>query len=406
MSSDTKRLKHLFEKYLHDNGNAEEVREFWQLFSELKESDPLKQQLWELWNKLENKTFTSSEKRETILQNVRMRAAKLEESPRPGIKRFPWHVAAASILCLLATGFYFLNKKSTGEKQVTIRKALIEKDIKPGGNKAVLILANGKKIILDSVNNGLLASQQNSRIIKLSNGLLKFQPSEVEGKQQAIQYNTISTPRGGQYQVILPDESKVWLNASSSIKFPTTFARGERRVEITGEAYFEVEPLSPNGNLRKPFIVHVNSLHGDLDVEVLGTHFNIKAYDDESTIKTTLLKGAVKVTTTNGQQAMLAPEEQAQLDQKGKMEVVKNVNTEEITAWKNNLFWFDDDDIETVMRQISRWYDVEVEIKGTISQHFTGSIPRDLMVSGVFEVLKRTGKINFVIEGKKIIVSP
>jgi ferric-dicitrate binding protein FerR (iron transport regulator) len=210
-------------------------------------------------------------------------------------------------------------------------------------------------------------------------------------------YNTISTPKGGQYQVTLSDGSKVWLNAASSLRFPATFSGKERKVELTGEGYFEVAH-----NKKMPFHVTVN----DLDVEVLGTHFNINAYADESAIKTTLLEGSVKVVKGN-ETKIIEPGEQASVTtSEDEINVKQQVDLEQVVAWKNGIFQFERADIESVMRQISRWYDIDVDYHGRVSEHFGGTISRDVNISDVLKMLEMTGGVNFKIDGKKVIVMP
>lgn len=317
-----------------------------------------------------------------------------------------WHIAAAAILLLLITAAVY---QLTTADSSTINSTLAETtagsvvtDLAPGGNKAILRLADGSAIILDSAADGTLTEQGNIKVEKLSNGLLAY---TVGGKQlntsDAAFYNTISTPRGGQYQVTLSDGTKVWLNAASSIRFPVFFAGNERRVEITGEAYFEVAK-----NISKPFKVKTNAS----EIEVLGTHFNINAYEDEAAVKTTLLEGMVKVSVpgTGGKSnsRFLQPGQQSGISKEGSISVLNNADTEEALAWKNGRFQFKSADIKSILRQISRWYDVDVIYKGNVNLHFTGQLKRDEYVSKVFEKLALTGEVHFKIEGKKIIVSP
>jgi ferric-dicitrate binding protein FerR (iron transport regulator) len=210
-----------------------------------------------------------------------------------------------------------------------------------------------------------------------------------------VLYNTVSTPRGGQYQLTLSDGSKVWLNASSSLRFPTAFPGTERRVEITGEAYFEVA-----GNESKPFVVDIA---GKGEVEVLGTQFNINAYEDEPAIKTTLLEGKVKVSESNGSQSsVLKPGQQAQLA--NGIRVMDNVDMEEIMAWKTGWFYFDRQELPAIMRQVSRWYDVDVRYEGRISKKsFSGIVGRDNDIKDVLKIMENAG-IRFRIEGSSITV--
>lgn len=267
-------------------------------------------------------------------------------------------------------------------------------DPQPGGNKAQLTLADGSIILLDGTANGLLAEQGTAKIIKKADGQLLY---DVTGAPTTdILYNTLSTPRGGQYNITLPDGSKVWLNSASTIIYPTSFNGKERKVEILGEAYFEVAK-----DATKPFRVKMN----EMEVEVLGTHFNINGYQDESFVRTTLLEGKVKV-RSGAVENLLNPGQQAQLGKNGNIKLLKNVNVEEVMAWKDGNFQFEDADIYSVMRQLARWYDLEVAYSGRLTKHFVGSISRDVNLSQVLTMLQQTGEVKFSREGKKIIVSP
>ena len=304
--------------------------------------------------------------------------------------------AAAVIIMMLGTGAYFLfgNKGKQDEIAKTENNNSSNNDVAPGGNKATLQLADGSTIILDSAQNGTLSQQGNARVLKLDNGQLAYNAS---GTAKEVLYNTISTPRGGQYQLTLADGSKVWLNAASSIRFPASFTGSKRKVELTGEAYFEVAK-----NPAMPFTVSVNGMN----VEVLGTHFNINSYADEDVIKTTLLEGAVKV-IKGSVIALLSPGQQAQLTSNGQIGVNKNIDVDEVMAWKNGKFQFGDKvDIGTIMRQIARWYDVDVEYKGVFTKHFGGSISREVNISQVLKVLETTGDVKYKVEGRKVIVRP
>ncbi|HZW69216.1 MAG TPA: FecR domain-containing protein, partial [Hanamia sp.] len=266
----------------------------------------------------------------------------------------------------------------------------------PGGNKAILTLANGSQIILSNAQNGALAQQGNTKVVKLDDGKLAYRQDEIT-VAPVIEYNTVSTPRGGQYQLTLSDGSKVWLNAASAITFPTAFAGKERKVEIKGEAYFEV-----THDASKPFEVTVNGMQ----VAVLGTHFNINAYDDEGNTKTTLLEGSVKVSKGNLHR-IIVPGEQAVINNLSDIINVNNdANLDAVIAWKNGKFYFDHSNIRTVMNQISRWYNVDIEYSGNVSKIFGGTISRNVSASNVFRILEATGGVHFKIEGKKVIVEP
>lgn len=329
--------------------------------------------------------------------------APVHALPNP---RRKWYYAAAAVLLLFISAGIFRLLNPGMNRQVQSASAMtaesVVTDLAPGGNRAILHLADGSAIILDSAANGMLSLQGNIKVEKLSNGLLAY---TIGGKQLTEQdaafYNTITTPRGGQYQVTLSDGTKVWLNAASSIRFPVLFAGSERKVEIIGEAYFEVAK-----NVAKPFKVKTVTS----EVEVLGTHFNVNAYEDESAVKTTLLEGMVKVSVPQaaGKQTarFLQPGQQSGVTNDGRISVLNNADTEEAVAWKNGRFQFRSADLKSILRQISRWYDVDVVYKGNVDLHFTGQLTRDDYVSKVFEKLALTGEVHFKIDGKKIIVSP
>jgi ferric-dicitrate binding protein FerR (iron transport regulator) len=313
--------------------------------------------------------------------------------------------AAASILLLLSVGAYliFNNLAPKQIAEAAKQQQIREDDVAPGGNKAILTLANGTQIILDSAANGALTQQGNTKIIKLDNGQLAYDPlnhSSTSLRTVEVLYNTISTPKGGQYQIVLADGSKVWLNAASSLRFPTSFSGKERKVELTGEGYFEVAK-----NAAMPFRVSVNGMQ----VEALGTHFNVNAYSDESSIKTTLLEGAVKMkndmpANSGSSSILLAPGEQADFTKDHNFKINSNPNLEEIIAWKDGNFEFNDTPITDIMRQISRWYDVEVDYKGEQPAHkLTGKISRNVNLSSLIDMLQYTG-VNMKIENKKIII--
>jgi len=313
-----------------------------------------------------------------------------------------WIAAAFAGALLCAGGWFLLHYK--GENRAAIAKApsSLQHDIAPGGNKAVLTLGDGTRIVLDTARNGAVTAQGNMQVIKLEDGQLAYNAGNMVARgdnrnashadgSNAIVYNTLTTPRGGQYKITLSDGSKVWLNAASSLRYPSAFTGKERTVEITGEAYFEVASLTPEGGHEKmPFIVKVN----DAEVQVLGTHFNVMAYSDEADVKTTLLEGAVKVRKGDAS-LLLRPGQQASLHPGDGIKLISDVDVDEILAWKNNLFSFNNDDIQTVMRQIARWYAVDVRYEGKVTQHFNGNISRGVNVSKLFKMLELTGTVHF-----------
>ncbi|QJB42301.1 DUF4974 domain-containing protein [Chitinophaga oryzae] len=299
--------------------------------------------------------------------------------------------AAAAVLALLLWGAYTLTKPAALPVPTAHRNKV--QDIPAGGNKATLTLANGARIVLDDAANGTVASQGGVSIRKTANGQLIY---TVTGNNRPADtgYNTIRTPKGGQYQVNLPDGSKVWLNAATSLTFPAAFGASDRTVALIGEACFEVAATTS----AQPFTVKVN----DLSIDVLGTQFNVMAYADEQNSHTTLLAGAVRVTKGNVSK-VLQPGQQAVA---GSNIQVRAADTEAAVAWKNGMTVFTDADIHSIMRQISRWYDVDIIYQGEIPQRrFTGKIPRNANVSKVLKILELSN-IHFTIDGRKIIVTP
>jgi hypothetical protein len=279
---------------------------------------------------------------------------------------------------------------------------LSENDIEPGDDKAILTLGDGTRIILDDAQNGVLANQGGNSILKTSKGELIYSFSKDNesqasgGNTENVIFNTIQTPKGGKFLVMLPDGSKVWLNAASSLRFPTKFEGTKREVELQGEAYFEVAHDESK-------IFEVNTRNQI--VQVLGTHFNINAYEDEPTVNTTLLEGSVRISDmrTNTSQ-MLKPGEQSKVSQK--IEIVNVKDTGEAVAWKDGYFHFNDEDIQTVMRQIERWYDVTVIYEGKVpSNRFGGEIERSLSLLQVLKILEKS-KVHFRLEGREVIVMP
>lgn len=314
-------------------------------------------------------------------------------------------IAAAVLLVAIGVTVVF----SWDKRNSNIAKLPIEQryhnDVAPGGDRAVLELADGSKIVLDNASNGELAKQGATKVIKVDNGQLAYHSGQTGAAP--VSYNTISTPRGGQYQVILPDGSKVWLNALSSLRFPTVFTGTERKVELNGEAYFEVVK-----NISMPFKVGIShdgpkiAGHGSLEVDVLGTEFDLMAYADEDRQKVTLINGETRVKVGH-ELITLQANQQAYLDKRSyALNLVNSVDVDGIIAWKNGRFQFQDASIESIMRQAARWYDVEVSYDGKVNQQFNGTIPRQVNLSTLLKILEATGWVHFRIEGKKVTVSP
>ncbi|MDB5120936.1 MAG: FecR family protein [Sphingobacteriales bacterium] len=308
-----------------------------------------------------------------------------------------WLKVAAVILAISSTALLLWNIQQSGTKNQPVIAKHIRPAIHPGSNKAYLTMANGAVIILNDSKNGKLATQSGVQISKAKDGMLVYHQDAEQLLSAETALNMITTPRGGQYQVVLSDGTKVWLNSASSLKYPPVFSGKERKVELTGEGYFEVAK-----NAAMPFKVAVNGI----DIQVLGTHFNVMAYTDEKAVKTTLLEGAVKL--SNGSHAaFLKPGEQGILNEQQTSFNVKDVNVENEIAWKNGFFAFDDESIQTIMKEISRWYDVDVVFNEKIvRRNFGGTVSRFKDVAEVLRALELTGSVHFKVEGRRIVVMP
>ncbi|UOE47219.1 FecR family protein [Mucilaginibacter sp. SMC90] len=329
--------------------------------------------------------------------------AKLAESiPEKGSQslsaRYVWLRVAAAVIILLSIGVLIWRAQLPAVPRQSDTVALSPQKILPGGNKAYLTMANGKIITLNGLKNGTLGTQTGVKINKVKDGVLSYnkQDNGKDGAQE-LAYNTISIPRGGQYQLELSDGTKVWLNSASALKYPAAFTGNNRKVELSGEAYFEVAK-----DRTKPFIVSVNGM----SVQVLGTHFNVMAYSDEKVVKTTLLEGAVKL-SSNNQEALLKPGQQGAFNSQQPAFSVSDVDVDDAVAWKNGFFAFNNEDIQTIMKRISRWYDVDVVFSEKFKRkNFGGTVSRFKDVSEVLHSLELTGSVHFKTEGRRITVMP
>jgi len=308
--------------------------------------------------------------------------------------------SAAAVVILAAAIFFWLNRKK--DKDTVIKeevKTVAQQDVAPGKANALLTLADGTLIDLAQKPNGTIAAQDEVSVNK-KDGALEYKGTNSPlTNDNSLVYNTLSTANAQTYAIVLADGSKVWLNAGASVRYPVVFTGNERKVEITGEVYFEVAH-----NVNKPFIVHVSGQKGPgMDVQVLGTHFNINAYHNEAVIKTTLLEGSVKI-KLNDYQTLLKPGQQSQVGN-GMPQVINNVNVDAVVAWKNGRFNFANADIDQVMRQLTRWYDIEVVYEGAKPvDTFIGEMERNLMLSQVVEGLEAMTGLHYRIEGKKLVV--
>jgi ferric-dicitrate binding protein FerR (iron transport regulator) len=308
--------------------------------------------------------------------------------------------AAACVLLLAGAGAWFMshpNKAESNQIMAVNKDIPVKVDIpSPTSVHAVLTLADGTEIRLDSAANGSLAVQTSAQIVKDTEGFITYKP--LRGKNAKTEFNVLSVPRGSRIiSLTLSDGSLVVLNAESSIRYPVVFNGNSREVSIEGEVYFSV---SRNESL--PFLVK----HNDVTIKVLGTEFNVNSYADEKNIAVTLLEGAVQVSQGSSLK-LLKPGQQANLGNNNEISIENNVDVDEVVAWKSGRFQFGEKaDIASIMRQISRWYDVEVEFKGKINEQFWGSMRRTANVSQVLEMLEETGRVKFKIDHKKIIVMP
>lgn len=321
--------------------------------------------------------------------HVAMQTAKTAKVRRMYI----WRTAAAcAFIAVAVAGWKMWNNKSLPSpgKPVTAAKG---NDVLPGKTTAQLVLGDGTAVQLDEhVQQGL--QEKDGTRIGRSKGQLTYDAAANTAEETI--YNTLTTPRGGEYKVILPDGSQVWMNAGSSLRFPTRFSGTERTVYLNGEAYFDIAPKAA-----QPFFVETKN---GMKVAVLGTGFNIMAYEDESAVNTTLVSGKVKVISADGKNVTLAPAQTASLSRGNGQLNVAAADISKVTAWKEGMFEFDDDDISTVMRQLARWYDVEVKFSGPVpDKHYTGSIRRQSTLSQALRILKTAG-IGFKIEGRQIVV--
>ncbi len=395
MNMPDNRIRELLDKLLRNDCSQDEKNELFLLLQDIDDDDKLTMMLEDAWNAYQQPTHSiSRETADTLLQTILEGDRKVAVMPA-GRKRIPWirvSVAASVIVLIgLAAYFSFFNNSKTAPETATI----ITNDVKPPEtNRATITLSNGQTVYLDSVGNGQLAMQGKIKLVKLANGSIAYESADGSVSREMM-YNTLANPRGSQVATItLMDGSKVWLNAGSSITYPVAFIGNERKVTIDGEAYFEITT-----NTAMPFKV----AKGSMEVQVLGTHFNVNAFEDEANVKVTLLEGSVKV-ISGSVSGVLKPGQQAQVD--AAMKIVEDVNLEQVMAWKNGLFSFESSDIKTIMRELARWYDIDIEYATEVQETFYVKLDRNTSVSSVFKILETTGGVHFDIKGKKIIVKP
>lgn len=310
------------------------------------------------------------------------------------LRRIQWSAAAALLLACTTTAYFYVERHKAQQALAHVQQTL---DAPPGKAGAVLTLADGSKLTLDSMSNGTVAVQQGAPL-QLQNGRLSY--GAMQATASEVTYNTLSTPRGRTFQVVLPDGSKVWLNAASSIRYPTAFQGVDRTVSVTGEVYFEIA-----ANASQPFKVQINAAN---TVEVLGTQFNINAYTDEAQVTTTLVQGSVRV-NSDAQHAVLSPGQQALTTTDGKqaISIAPSVNIAQTLAWKEGLFNFSDMPFDVAVRQLSRWYDIDVEYENGVIPDikFDGELGRDVSLSKILFFMTRVGVHYRVEDGKKLVIT-
>lgn len=397
------RIVDLIEKHLKDEITPEEKQELesWKnqsesngrIFEKLTENDYL-------FKAINNSYVENSTEKVRQKINKLIEADQGEKEKVVPFRRFTWRKmipAAAAIIALVASVAYFWLQTNKTEPASKTEQQLVINDKVPGKDGAILKLANGQEIVLDNAANGSLTQQGSTAITKQGN-LLAYNNGANSGE---VLYNTLSTPVGRQFQLALPDGSRIWLNSGSSVTYPTEFTGNERKVTVSGEVYMEVSK-----NAAKPFRVQVTPPPGEINgatIEVLGTQFNVNGYGDETLIKTTLVEGKVKITNGNSI-ALLTPGQQAQVNA-GNISVKKDADIEKETAWRNGWFNFKSDKLKNIMPQISRWYDVDIVYVSSDVQNIivTGEIERNANLSEVLKILTYL-KIDYKIEGRKLIL--
>ena len=383
-------LLKMIQKYIAGSATGEEQRFLEAYYDRFDDGDDIINQL----SDSEKQTF------EAELERVLMQVTDQDDTVKTMLPSFRTISAAAVILLIMSTSLYFYIERPKNYALQASKPIELEHDILPGTNTAVLTLSDGTKINLDDAVTGTIAEQAGITISKRADGQLIYTIAPTAKNKNgslAGLYNTIETPRGGEYQVNLPDGTRVWLNAASSLRYPASFDGKERRVKLDGEAYFEVAP-----NKSKPFLVESK----EQVVEVFGTHFNVNSYTDEADVRTTLLEGSVKVSIPGSSSfRVLKPGQQTSVGRSGASISVKDIDVEEAIAWQKGHFTFSNEDIQSIMRQVARWYNVEVEYKGSIpTENFGGNVSKSKNISEILRILELTKAVHFKVDGRRVIV--
>jgi len=378
-----KDLQRMIKRYVSGKATAEEIRFVENYYQYLDEGE-------EVMGKTD----------EAVEENLQSLLDVLHHPVKEPKQQLLKYAIAAAILVVLGFGILFLTKTDSLSESQKVAKSVKTIDVMPGKDRAILTLADGSKLILDDLKEGTITQTANLTVTKTKAGQLIYKANNAKAKSDQIAYHTIETPKGGQYQIFLPDGTKVWLNAASSLKYPEQFASNERRVVLTGEAYFEVAKDKAH-----PFIVRTaaTGLLGQ-EVTVLGTHFNVNAYLDEQTLKTTLVEGRVNVLNLATQKSnVLNPEQQAVIGNQSFL--VHSVDSGDETAWKDGLFRFNNSHLKNILYQLERWYDVKIDYTNIPNKRYNGMVSRKAKLSEVVQMLELTGNINFKIdEGRQLKV--
>jgi len=387
-------MQEVFRKYLNNECSPEEAKELFAYFHHPENEAELRGLILQTLESedLDDDGSKWNPATEESLAVIKKKIAGGAGKVVPFYQRSWIRIAVAALLVIGGFSAYKLIT-GTGAKSVIVNTKPASTD--PGAKKALLTFADGKTVPLETLSDGIITNQGTSQVSKGEHGQLIYK--SLSEKPIEVVYNTLKTPRGGEYRLVLADGSRIWLNTASSLRFPAAFTGSERRVELVGEAYFEIAK-----NSSMPFVVSVPRKG---EVQVLGTHFNVTAYGDESLVKTTLLEGSVKVSVDRTNEIKLVkPGEQAQINTSGQIMLKANADLDAVLAWKNGAFHFNDADVRQVMRQISRWYDVDVVYEGKVpDRRFTGEMQRELSLPQVLNLLEKN-KIVCILNGTVLTV--